>query len=146
MTRHNSSENLAAVETFFIALEQHDRDLLGPLLAPEVIEIIPFSNTGTPEPWVEFNGKEAVLGYLGTIITNFSRVVLTDKQFYVADDGNAIFLEAKGDLIQRSTSTPYRNVYVFKFLFDNRKIVHVPEYANPIPIAKLMGYAPWVKC
>ncbi len=110
MTQHNSSENLEAVKAFFLALEQHDKDALASLLAPEVVEIIPLSNTGSPDPFSEFKGKEAVLGYLGTIIDNFSRTVLVDKQFYVSDDGSAIFMEAKGDLIQRATSAPYHNV------------------------------------
>jgi len=68
MPQHNGSENLATVKTFFLALEKHDKDALVPLLAPECVEIVPFSNTGTPEPMSEFKGKEAVLGYLSTII------------------------------------------------------------------------------
>ena len=140
MTQHNDSENLEAVKAFFLALEQHDKDGLVPLLAPEVVEIVPFSNKGTPEPFAEYKGREAVLGYLGGgIIDNFTRTVLVDKQFYVSDDGNAVFAEAKGDLIQGHTSVPYNNVYIFKFIFEGGKIIHISEYANPITFAKLVG-------
>lgn len=140
MTQHNGNENLQTVEAFFSALERHDKDALVPLLAPEVVETIPFSSSGAPEPFSEFRGKEAVLGYLGQIIDNFARTVLVDKRFYVSDDGSAVFVEAKGDLVQAGTSAPYRNVYIFKFVFDEGgKVVHISEYANPVTFAKLVG-------
>lgn len=130
---------LEMAKTFFTALEDHDLDIVAPLLADEVTETIPLSNTGTPQPWSFFDGKEAVLGYLATIVHNFSRVVLADREYSVTEDGDTVFVETKGDLIQAGTGAPYTNVYVFKFATHAGKIVKISEYANPIPVAKLFG-------
>lgn len=138
MTQNISSDNLSTIRTFFSALERHDKSALGPLLATDAAETVPFSRTGSAEPEAEFRGKEAVLGYLGSIIDNFTQTVLTDKQFYVSEDASTVFVEAKGDLVLGGTSAPYNNVYVFKFAFENGVIVHIKEYANPVTYAKLM--------
>ncbi len=131
--------NLKTAEAFFVALEQHDRDALSPLLSDAVVEVIPLSLTGGLEPASVFNGKSAVLGYLGTIIDNFSRAALTDKISHVTDDGQTVFLEARGDLLTKGTSQPYNNIYVFKFVFEDGMIIHISEYANPITFAKAMS-------
>lgn len=133
------TQNLETAKTFFNALEQHDVAMIEPFLAPEILEIIPFSNTGSPEPWKTYDGKEAVLGYLGQIVENFSRTVLLEKQFTVSNDGKVVFLEAKGDLIHAASGAPYNNLYVFKFTFAGGKITNISEYANPVPFAKLSG-------
>ncbi len=133
------SGNLDSVKTFFDALEKHDVSLLTPLLADDIVETIPLSNTGASEPFATYEGKEAVVGYLGTIVQNFSRTVLVDKEFTVSEDGGKVFVESKGDLIQAGTEAPYENRYVFKFVFRNGLITHIREYANPITFAKLVG-------
>lgn len=135
----NGTKNLEAAKTFFLALEQHDVSMIEPFLAPEIREIIPFSNTGAPEPWAAFDGKEAVLGYLGVIVKNFSKAVLLEKQFTVSHDGNVVFLEAKGDLVHAASGAPYKNVYVFKFTFEDGLMSRISEYANPVTYAKLAG-------
>ena len=139
MTQHNGSANLASVDAFFSALERPDKDALRPLLSSDVVEIIPFSVNGSAELLSEFRGREAVLGYLATIIDNFSQTILTDKQFYASEDGSTVFMEAKGDLVQRGTSDEYHNVYIFKFVFQEGLILHIAEYANPVTFAKLVG-------
>jgi ketosteroid isomerase-like protein len=133
------TENLEMAKAFFTGLEQRDLSVVEPLLAPHVLEVIPLSNTGAPEPWRTFDGKQAVLDYLGEIIKNFSRTVLVDKQFTVSHDGSVVFLEAKGDLTHAATGKSYNNVYVFKFTFAGGQIVHISEYGNPVPYAKLAG-------
>lgn len=135
----NGTKNLEAVKTYFLALEQHDTSMAEPFLAPKIQLVIPFSNTGAPEPWKVFEGKEAVLGYLGVIVENFSRAVLLEKQITVSHDGNVVFLEGKGDLVHAVSGVPYNNLYVFKFTFEDGLITHVGEYANPVPYAKLIG-------
>lgn len=135
----NGTKNLEAVKTFFLALEQHDVSMVEPFLAPEIQESIPLSNTGSPEPWKVFEGKEAVLDYLGAIVKNFSKAALLEKQFTVSHDGNVVFLEAKGDLVHAASGASYKNVYVFKFSFEDGLISHISEYANPVTYAKLVG-------
>ena len=133
------TKNLQAVKTFFDGLEHHELSDVEPLLAPNVIEIVPFSNTGSPKPWRTYDGKEAVFGYLNAIIKNFSQTVLLEKQFTVSGDGNVVFMEAKGDLIHAASGAAYNNLYVFKFTFVDGQIVHISEYANPVPFALLTG-------
>ena len=101
--------------------------------------MIPYSPTGTPEPWYVFDGEEAVMGYMKMITENFSQNWLTDIAAVVSADGDTVFVEAKGDLVQRDSGQPYRNVYVFEFVLRDQKIVRISEYANPIPIAELLG-------
>jgi ketosteroid isomerase-like protein len=65
--------------------------------------------------------------------------VLTDLALYATDDGGTVFAEARGDLIQAGTGTPYHNVYVFKFTLRDGQITHIAEYGNPVTFAKLAG-------
>lgn len=138
-TPAHHAPGLAVVEAFFDALHHHDLDAISPLLADEVIEVIPYSPTGTPEPWYVFDGKQAVMGYMKMITENFSQNRLTDVAPVVSADGDTVFVEAKGDLVQRNNGQPYHNVYVFKFVLRDQAIVRISEYANPIPIAELLG-------
>jgi len=130
---------LDMAQTFFTALEDHNLALVAPVLAEDVTESIPLSNTGSAEPWSYLEGKEAVMGYLGTIVQNFSRVVLADKEYSITEGGDTVFVEAKGDLIYAETGDAYNNVYVFKFVTRAGKIISISEYANPITLAKLFG-------
>jgi ketosteroid isomerase-like protein len=134
-----SSNALSIVEAFFDALQAKNLDAILPLLADDVVEVIPYSPTGTPEPWGVFDGKEAVMGYLTTITQNFSQGRLTEVQSFVSADGCTVFVEANGDLVQRDTAASYRNVYVFKFALAGGRITRISEYANPVPIAVLLG-------
>ena len=139
MTRDNGPQNLESAKLFFLALEKHDKIALDVLLDAEVVEVIPLSNTGDPKPFSEFKGKDAVIGYLHGIIDNFVQTVLLNKRYYVSDDGSTVFVEANGDLIQAKTNKPYNNVYIFKFVFADTKIIHISEYANPIAYSKIAG-------
>jgi ketosteroid isomerase-like protein len=134
---HLSPRELA--ETFFEALEKRDIALIEPHLTNDVVEIIPFSNTGTTEPFYTFTGKAQVMGYLDTIVTNFSRVVLNNRRYAVADAETSVFVQAEGDLVQAGTDAPYLNTYVFKFEIRNGQIAHIDEYANPIAYSLLAG-------
>ena len=95
--------------------------------------------TGTAEPLATFDGQAAVLKNLERLIDTMARAVLVDKQFTVSDDGQVVFMEAKGDLVQMETSTAYNNVYIFKFTFKDGKIAKIIEYTNPITVAKFRG-------
>ncbi|GAB6898926.1 nuclear transport factor 2 family protein [Kineosporia succinea] len=135
----NQTTALDLAKTFVEALEMRDADLIAPHLADDVVEVIPYSNTGKTEPWFVFNGKAEVVSYLNTIAGNFSRVSLLNQRYSVTDDGTAVFLQAEGDLVQAGSDAPYRNVYVFKFEIRDGQITHVDEYANPIAFAVLTG-------
>ncbi len=113
MSVHTTS--LAVARQFFDSLESGDVDAIGALLADDVVQVLPLSFTGDPEPGYTFTGKQEVLGYLGSIPQRFSRRVITDQRYTVSADGDVVFFEGNGDLAHAGTGAPYRNVYVFKF-------------------------------
>jgi ketosteroid isomerase-like protein len=119
-------------------LEERNVDANAPLLANDVVQEIMLSANGSQAPSPQFEGKKAILGHLNQIVANFSRTVLVDKQVYVTVDGT-VFMEAKGDLIFVDTGAPYKNVYVFKFVFRLNLISRISEYGNPVRFAKLVG-------
>lgn len=131
--------NAEIAATYLNALEEQDVDVLSDLLTEDATIEIPLSNTGDLNPWFTFNSRTDALGYIRTIFKNFGQVKLLERSMYVAEDGRTVFVETKGDLIQRSTSTSYRNRYVFKFTIRDGKVARVSEYANPVTFAKLMG-------
>lgn len=133
-------DNTPSVEAYFDALRDHDTDAVATLLGEDVREVIPLAASGTPGPWFEFQGKQEVLAYVSTIFTNFIRVEMRDREVSVTEDGQTIFVEARGDLVVAATGDPYRNVYVFRFSFDAEGLMtEVREYANPVPIAPILG-------
>lgn len=135
----SSQQNLNTVKAYFDGLASADRDAIAALLADDAVEIVPLSNSGDPDPWNVFTGKDEVMGYVDTIVENFSQVLFTDPVYTVSDDGEVVFFEAHGDLVVRMSSQPYHNVYIVKFSFQDGRIVHISEYANPITISKAMG-------
>lgn len=134
-----TADSASIVETLFAALESGDLDMIRPHLAADIVEVIPFAPNGQPEPFGVFSGREAVLRYFGNIVRGFSKRALTDRALYATGDGGTVFVEARGDLVQAGTGTPYRNVYMFKFTFRDGQVAHIAEYANPVTFAKLAG-------
>ncbi len=129
----------AFAQTFFTALQDNSLELVEPLLADNVIEVIPLAADGGQAPWNVFEGKQAVMGYLASIVTNFSQVRLEDLAVYADEEAGVVFAEGRGDLVHAATGKPYRNRYVFKFQIADGKIHRIDEYANPVTFAKLIG-------
>ena len=128
----------AAIEAFFKGVEEHDADLIAPLLAQDVLQEIPYNSSGSTTPAARFEGKKAVMGYWTQVVTNFSRTVLVDKRIYAAEDGT-VFCEGTGDLVHAATGAAYKNLYVFKFVFRSNLVSQITEYSNPVIFAKLVG-------
>ena len=125
--------------SYIDALEQQDVEAVTALLTEDATVDIPLSNTGGLDPWFVFIGHQAALGYVETIFKNFETVLLVERNFFAADDGQTVFAELTGDLIQRGTGASYRNRYVFKFTIRDGQVSHLSEYANPVTFARLMG-------
>jgi ketosteroid isomerase-like protein len=94
---------------------------------------------GGTEPERVFDGKDAVLGYLQTILDNFKQAFMVERKTFITDDGATVFVEGRGDLILAKTGQPYRNIYVFKFSIFDEKITETREYANPVIYANALG-------
>jgi ketosteroid isomerase-like protein len=132
----NETMSLNTVEAFFDALQSHNNSGIETLLDSDAVVTVATSFDGSQEPPFEFAGKEAAFGYLGSIGANFSQVAFSERRIHVVAGGGTVFVEAKGDLIVRSSGKPYRNVYVFKFTFDHGSITGLTEYGNPVTFAK----------
>jgi ketosteroid isomerase-like protein len=128
-----------AVDEFFRALSDRDISIASAVFTEQTVEIIPFAMAGGTEPERVFNGKDAVLGYLQTILDNFKQADMVDRKTFITDDGTTVFVEGRGDLILKKTGRPYRNIYVFKFGISDGKITEIREYANPVIYAKALG-------
>lgn len=86
-----------------------------------------------------FDGKTAAVRDFRSIATNFCQVAFTDRRTFCADDDETVFVEAKGNLLQRETNAPYKNIYCFKLTVGEHQIVRISEYTNPIGWGKLMN-------
>jgi ketosteroid isomerase-like protein len=128
-----------AVDEFFRALSEPDLSIASAVLTKEAVEIIPLAMAGGTDPERVFDGKDAVLGYLQSILDNFKQAVMVDRQTFITDDGATVFVEGRGDLIMKQTGQPYRNIYVFRFSTSDGKITEIREYANPVIYAKALG-------
>lgn len=64
---------------------------------------------------------------------------MKDPQYSPNQDGSVVFVEPRGDYIEKETKRAYKNIYVFKFVVLNRKFTHICEYANPVTWAKFAG-------
>jgi ketosteroid isomerase-like protein len=124
-------------ESYFRALEARDRNALADLLDDGATITIPLSIEGTPEPWFVFRGKEQALGYLDSVVANFDSIRLLDKELSVSTDGRTVFLETRSDILTSAQKLTYQNIYVFRLVIVDGKVVDVREYANPVPFANL---------
>jgi len=136
---NTKSASQHAVDEFFRALSERDLSIASVVLTKEAMEIIPLAMAGGTDPERVFGGKDAVLGYLQSILDNFKQAVIVDRQTFVTDDGATVFVEGRGDLILKQTGQPYRNIYVFRFSISDGKITEIREYANPVIYAKAFG-------
>ena len=136
---NTKSASQHAVDEFFRALSDRDVSIAGAVFTEGIVESIPLAMAGGTEPEHLFDGKDAVLGYLQTILDNFKQAVMVDRKTFITDDGDTVFVEGRGDLILEKTGQPYRNIYVFKFSIFDGQITEIREYANPVIYAKALG-------
>ena len=128
-----------AVNEFFRALSDRDVSIASAVLTEGTVESIPFAMAGGTDPERVFQGKDAVIGYLQTILDNLMQAVMVDRQTFITGDGTTVFVEGRGDLILKQTGQSYRNIYVFRFSLCDEKINEIREYANPVIYAKALG-------
>jgi ketosteroid isomerase-like protein len=136
---NTTSASQHTVEEFFRTLSDRDASIAGAVLSVEAVLTIPFALAGGLDPERVFNGKDAVLGYLKMVLEHFTQAAVIDRQTFITNDGATVFVEGRGDLIQKSSGQPYRNLYVFRFTISDGKITDLREYANPVTYAKALG-------
>lgn len=126
------------VEAFFRTKESHDLDGLVDLFADEIVYTFPLPASGAQRNWFVYDGKDATVEYQRKTMDAFSRLRMHDVQMTVAEDGRTVFVESRGDYLTKD-GKPYNNVYIFKFVVEDGRIVRAFEYANPVTYAMLVG-------
>jgi ketosteroid isomerase-like protein len=135
----DNQDSRHVVKAFLEAFEKMDHAAIVSCFDDNAVLVIPFDVDGEPDPWFTFTGHSEIAGYWNNAVTTLSRISLTSPLLTVSDDGSTVFCEAVGDMILAANGDEYRNIYVFKFVVENSKIVRLLEYANPVVAAKLGG-------
>lgn len=136
---NTTSASQHAVEEFFRTLSDRDALIASAVLSEEAVLTIPFALAGGTDPERVFIGRDAILGYLKMVLENFTQAAVIDRKTFITDDCATVFVEGRGDLIQKSSGQPYRNLYVFRFTISDGKITDIREYGNPVIYAKALG-------
>ena len=128
----------AVVEAFFSMKERHDLEGLTGLFADDVVYTFPLPASGAQEDWFVYDGKDATVEYQRKTLDTFSQLKMRDMQITVSEGGSMVFVESRGDYVSNEGKS-YNNVYIFKFVLEDGKIVKTFEYANPVTYAMLVG-------
>ena len=78
------------------------------------------------------------LKYQSGVLDRFEQIRMTDVEYTAGTEGSRVFVTSHEDCRQ-GDGTPYKNVYVFRFVLRGGLIVRVDKYANPVTYAKLAG-------
>lgn len=138
---HRGAEHRTEARTraLLAALEREDLPAVDAMIDPQVALTIPLSFSGAQEPAGVFDGKQQVLGYARGVFSNMGTIDFTDVRISVTDAGKTSFVQANGNFVT-ADGRPYRNVYVYRFDWNDGRIVRVEEYANPGPSASRSAF------
>jgi ketosteroid isomerase-like protein len=123
-----------AIRRFFRAVAAQDPAALADSITDDAIYEIPFSESGSSEPWGfrSFHGAAAVVDFwMATVAGGLQNLGPEDVELSITADGSRVFIEQRGNMIL-SDGRPYRNKYVFRFSIRDGRVSHVREYLNPI--------------
>ncbi|MEO0593216.1 MAG: alpha/beta fold hydrolase [Myxococcota bacterium] len=113
------------VEQFFASLEAGNLEALLSVLAPSVVQEMPFAPAGFPK---ELNGLDEIRAQYGSVIDYAQRY---PREFLPTRDPNRILVKFRGE-ITTSDGTPYNNAYVSLFSVDREgKIIRIVEQFSP---------------
>jgi ketosteroid isomerase-like protein len=131
------------IRHWWTTVRAKDLDGLQEILSDDIVIELPFNESGRNEDggFRRYVGIEQVRGFWSTAFAAEGKSHgLTDVDITISADGRLVFVEARGHLTMASGKS-YRNRYVFRFVFEAGKIIHVREYYNPITSAYAFGRA-----
>jgi ketosteroid isomerase-like protein len=128
--------NTALAMDYIRALEAKDRDALLTLMTDETLFEIPFSETGLVDDghFKMFKGFQVLGALFESIKTNFLTLRIFGIDMSVANGGQTIFVECRGEA-RIANGRSYVNRYIMRLDFEGRKISRIREYSNPIAMA-----------
>jgi ketosteroid isomerase-like protein len=134
--------NARTTEALIAALEQEDLETILAGLAEEVTLVLPLAPDGNNDPTHvdRFEGRQAVRDLLWRTFLAYRRIGFVDGVVTPSSDGRVIFVEARGDFVTLDGRS-YRNVYLFKLVFDDEgAVTRIEEWTNPVTASLTWGF------
>jgi ketosteroid isomerase-like protein len=129
------------IRGWFTMLRAKDLEGLLALMSPDVVVELPFNESGRTEEggFRRYSGLGEVRGFWQAAFRAEGKSHgQTSAELTLSADGRVAFLESRGHLTM-SSGKSYRNRYVFRFVTENGKLIHVREYYNPVTSAYAFG-------
>lgn len=129
------------IRRWFTTMRAKDLQGLLELMSPDVVIELPFNESGRTEEGAfrRYCGLDEVRGFWEAAFKAEGKShYQTSAELTLSADGRVAFLESRGNLTM-SSGKSYRNRYVFRFVTEKGKLVHVREYYNPITSAYAFG-------
>ncbi|HEX9509099.1 MAG TPA: nuclear transport factor 2 family protein [Puia sp.] len=128
------NRNKEVVDTFFIALETQNFELLKEIFAEDGRQINPY----VPEGFAaSFDGVEGIYKQYSSLPQLFGQMKFP-RTLFATEDPQFIFVKFRGIIEIRAGGT-YENDYLGTFRLEKGKIVEYTEYFNPIVMARAFG-------
>src|SRR5258708_416155 len=128
------NRNKEVVDTFFIALETQNFELLKEFFAEDGRQINPY----VPEGFAaSFDGVEGIYKQYSSLPQLFGQIKFP-RTLFATEDPQFIFVKFRGIIEIRAGGT-YENDYLGTFRLEKGKIVEYTEYFNPIVMARAFG-------
>jgi len=123
--------NKTVVDTFFVALETQQFDLLKNIFASDGKQLNPYAPEGFPK---SFDGAEGIYKQYSGLTANFGKMIFPRK-IYATEDPDFFFVQFRGE-IEIKAGGKYENEYLGTFRFKDGKIVEYMEYFNQAVMAR----------
>ena len=131
-TVHKSNKKI--VDTFFIALETQQFELLKEIFAVDGKQLNSYAPEGFPK---SFDGAEGIYRQYSGLTANFGQMKFP-RTIYATEDLDFFFVKFTGEIEIKAGGT-YKNDYLGTFKLKNRLIVEYTEYFNQIVMAKVFN-------
>jgi ketosteroid isomerase-like protein len=131
----NDFDPAAAANRFLDLLEAGDRSGVEGMLSADVTWTTPMTATGNVDDGERVEGREAFQARASAIGAMMRSTRFVDRRVTTSADGATTFVQTRGDF-RSADGRPYRNVYVFRFDWQDGRLAAWEEYANPITILR----------
>jgi len=123
--------NKKVVDTFFVALETQQFELLKDIFASDGKQLNPYAPEGFPK---SFDGAEGVYRQYSGLTANFGKMTFP-RTIYATEDPDFFFVQFKGE-IEIKAGGKYENDYLGTFRLKEGKITEYTEYFSQVVMAK----------
>jgi ketosteroid isomerase-like protein len=126
-----SQSNKKVVDTFFVALETQQFELLKEVFAIDGKQFNPYAPEGFPK---SFDGVEGIFKQYSGLTASFGQMRFP-RTIYATEDPDFFFVQFRGEIAIKAGGK-YENDYLGTFKLKNGKIIEYTEYFNQVVMAK----------